>query len=62
MSEESFEGVGAVGTEKVYVEARGGGLLLNGEEDGAGVLEDDDTDEEKTTLEMEGEGFSEEKF
>lgn len=45
-----FEGWGAVRSGEVDVEADGGGLLLGGNEDGAGVLQDEEGDKKTVDL------------
>lgn len=54
--------MGAVERERVNVEAGGEGVLLNGGEKGAGLLDDGDTDGKKRMLDMEEAVGGEEGF
>lgn len=47
LSEETVESVGVLGRREVVVEAGGGKLMVNGDEDGAAVLEDRGADGKK---------------
>lgn len=52
VGERTAEGVGAAGREDADVRAGSTGLLLNGDESGVGVLENEGADETKRKLRM----------
>lgn len=57
-----MEGVGVVRIEEVGVEADGGGLLLNGGENGAGVLQEGGAEVKERMLGNEGRSGGEERL